>query len=422
MTITLSDGRANLYQWDTGRAVVLDFDAAQCHFENKAYGRTVDVEIKDKTAIIPDVLLQKSGKLRVFAFVGTADEGYTKIEKIFDIIARNKPADYVFTPSEQITLETAVTTANDAKKTAEEAKETADLVRADADAGKFNGAQGAQGEPGKDGADGKSFKWMGLWTFGTLMYGRPQLFAVNDVIHITNDLPDDSVYSRYESGCWVCRQATDGLTGEELISGWLFYFGLLATDGADGADGTDGKNGKDGVGFTWRGEYSESTEYTVNDVVLYNGNCYVSLTIENKGYAPDTSKSAWALMASKGADGTKWFAQSTAPETDPEIDVNNGDMWLEPSGVVRRYDGEDELWHVTDVNLKGAKGDTGAKGDQGEKGNTGADGHTPIKGTDYWTAADKAEIVQDTKTALMPETWTFTLTDGSTVTKNVAVK
>ena len=132
MTITLSDGRSNLYQWDTGRTVVLDFDAAQCHFEGKAYGRTVDVDVKGKTAIIPDVLLQKSGKLRVFAFVGTPDEGYTKIEKTFDVVPRNKPSDYVFTPTEQITLETAVTTANEAKATAETAVTTAIEAKANA--------------------------------------------------------------------------------------------------------------------------------------------------------------------------------------------------------------------------------------------------------------------------------------------------
>lgn len=34
----------------------------------------------------------------------------------------------------------------------------------------------------------------------------------------------------------------------------------------------------------------------------------------------------------------------------------------------------------------------------------GADGTTPVKGTDYWTAADKTEIVQDVLTAL--PTWT----------------
>lgn len=46
------------------------------------------------------------------------------------------------------------------------------------------------------------------------------------------------------------------------------------------------------------------------------------------------------------------------------------------------------------VNIKGPagqKGDTGA---------TGAAGKTPVKGTDYFTAADKAELVQDVLDAL----------------------
>ncbi len=44
---------------------------------------------------------------------------------------------------------------------------------------------------------------------------------------------------------------------------------------------------------------------------------------------------------------------------------------------------------------KGDKGETGAqgaKGDKGEPGEPGADGYTPVRGVDYWTAADKAEI------------------------------
>ena len=44
------------------------------------------------------------------------------------------------------------------------------------------------------------------------------------------------------------------------------------------------------------------------------------------------------------------------------------------------------------------------KGLKGDKGDPGAPGHTPVKGTDYWTAADKAEIVADTLAAL--PTWT----------------
>ena len=55
---------------------------------------------------------------------------------------------------------------------------------------------------------------------------------------------------------------------------------------------------------------------------------------------------------------------------------------------------------------QGEKGATGPAGPQGPKGDTGDTGpqgpagHTPVKGTDYWTAADKAEMVADVLAAL----------------------
>lgn len=36
----------------------------------------------------------------------------------------------------------------------------------------------------------------------------------------------------------------------------------------------------------------------------------------------------------------------------------------------------------------------------GPKGDTGADGYTPVRGTDYWTAADQEQIVSDVLAAL----------------------
>ena len=48
----------------------------------------------------------------------------------------------------------------------------------------------------------------------------------------------------------------------------------------------------------------------------------------------------------------------------------------------------------------GAKGDKGDKGDTGAKGKDGADGYTPIKGTDYFTDADKAEMVSEVLAAI----------------------
>mgnify|MGYP001032937897 FL=1 len=37
---------------------------------------------------------------------------------------------------------------------------------------------------------------------------------------------------------------------------------------------------------------------------------------------------------------------------------------------------------------------------KGPKGDQGTNGKTPVRGTDYWTAADKQEIVNDVLAAL----------------------
>lgn len=103
--LTLNDGRNELWQWDTGRTLDVDADCSQVHFSNKVFGRSNDVDVIDGIAIIPDILLQTDKDLTAWAFVGTAENGYTKISKTFKVNKRNKPADYVFTPPEQTSLE-----------------------------------------------------------------------------------------------------------------------------------------------------------------------------------------------------------------------------------------------------------------------------------------------------------------------------
>ena len=66
-----------------------------------------------------------------------------------------------------------------------------------------------------------------------------------------------------------------------------------------------------------------------------------------------------------------------------------------------------DLISATDGKLQYDGSDVGLKGDKGDKGDTGAagaDGYTPVRGTDYWTESDKAEIVDDVLEAL--PTWT----------------
>ena len=103
--LTLNDGRNELWQWDTGSKLTVDADCTQVHFSNKVFGRSIDVDVVDGTAEIPDILLQVDKDLNVWAFVGTSENGYTKISKTFKVNRRNKPADYVFTPPDQTSLE-----------------------------------------------------------------------------------------------------------------------------------------------------------------------------------------------------------------------------------------------------------------------------------------------------------------------------
>ena len=48
----------------------------------------------------------------------------------------------------------------------------------------------------------------------------------------------------------------------------------------------------------------------------------------------------------------------------------------------------------------GKDGAPGQQGPQGAPGTPGQDGHTPVKGTDYWTETDKAEMVADVIAAI----------------------
>lgn len=66
--------------------------------------------------------------------------------------------------------------------------------------------------------------------------------------------------------------------------------------------------------------------------------------------------------------------------------------------------GDNGNWYLgsTDTGKpsRGATGAPGKGGAKGEPGTPGKDGHTPVKGTDYWTAADKQEIVNNVLAAL----------------------
>ena len=64
----------------------------------------------------------------------------------------------------------------------------------------------------------------------------------------------------------------------------------------------------------------------------------------------------------------------------------------------------------------------GPQGLPGPQGQPGSDGKAPVYGVDYFTQADKQQIVDSVKSSFAYETWSFTLEDGSVVNKQVLVK
>lgn len=273
--IKLADGRGHLYQWDTGRQV--ECDAEQVHFSNHHYGTSIDVDVKDGKAIIPNQLLTSAIPLRAWAWVKDGSGEYTKEEQIFLVAKRNKPSNYVYTPTEIKTWQDLQNQIGDLNSLTTEHKDN--LVNA------INDAAGSGG---------------GASTAEDVSYTNTQLPNVANV-----------------------KAALDALVPKS--------HNHANKDTLDKLSVSDGK-------------------------LQYNG-------------------SDVGLKGDKGADGIT-----------PTIGTN-GNWYL----------------GTTDTG-KPSRGEKGDKGADGTNGKDGINGKTPVKGTDYWMEADKAEIVADTLAAL--PTWT----------------
>ena len=154
MTITIADGRGALWQWDTGRRVkITDGDGVkQVHYQNRCFGRSVDVDVRDDgTAIVPDELLQDWHPLTAYAYVTDDAGGYTKVQVDFAVHRRARPADYVYTPTEHAGFDRLRAEIGDLADLTTEAK--ANLVAAinEAAASGGGGADWSQNDPDGDG-------------------------------------------------------------------------------------------------------------------------------------------------------------------------------------------------------------------------------------------------------------------------------
>ena len=101
----------------------------------------------------------------------------------------------------------------------------------------------------------------------------------------------------------------------------------------------------------------------------------------------------------KGADGTMTFEDLT-PEQKASLKGDKGDKG--DTGAAGPQGEPGPKGDKGDPGPQGPKGDTGetgAQGPQGIQGEPGTNGTTPVKGVDYWTAADQTSIINQLKSA-----------------------
>ena len=254
-------GVDELTQWDVGRQVKVDKDVDMVHFSNRPYGYSKNVKVMDGVANVPDMFLTSCAPLRVWAYVGDFEKGYTKIEKIYEIKPKNRPEDYIYTPEEVKTWEKLQSEIGDLANLETEAKEN--LVA-------------AINEVAADMSGG-----VALDTTLTQSGQAADAKAVGDALAKKQPKGDYLTQDNLQS-------ATDAALEQAKASGEF-----------DGADGAPGKDGADG--------YSPTANVTQNNngatITITDKNGTTTATVTNGKNGADGNPGANGSPGAPGADG-----------------------------------------------------------------------------------------------------------------------
>lgn len=222
--------------------------------------------------------------------------------------------------------------------------------------------------------------------------GAEQLNNMEDGISNATELAEKSVSFKYQNLTDTQKaqtRANIGAIGEsDIESATNAALAKAKASGEfDGRDGIDGKDGSDGVAGRDGVDGKDGID-GVSVTHTWNGTTLIV-----------TSKSGTSSADLKGETG------AAGADGNDGVSVTHS-------------------WNGTTLNVTSASGTTSTDL-KGEDGKPGADGHTPVKGTDYFTEADKAEMVSAVIANLTTEVWTFTVDNGdgttSSLTKTVVL-
>lgn len=295
------------------------------------------------------------------------------------------------------------------------------------------GQTGPAGPQGPKGDTGSGFVVKGYYGSVSALQASVKNPEVGDAYGVGAAAPYDIYIYDGVTKAWVNNGPLQGAKGDKGDPGEQGPKGEPGETGPQGPTGPQGETGPQGPTGP-AGDNGAPGANGVTPTIGTNGNWYLGETDTGKpsrgekgdkgdkgpqgeqGETGGTGAAGTTFTPSVAADGTlSWTNDGgktnpdsvniKGPQGNPGEKGNPGETGAKGADGVTPTIGTNGNWYLGDTDTgnpsRGEKGDKGDKGDPGAQGPAGA---TPVKGTDYFTAADKAALVQDVLAAL-PE-WT----------------
>ena len=292
------------------------------------------------------------------------------------------------------------------------------------------GQTGPAGPQGPKGDTGSGFVVKGYYGSASALQSSVQNPAAGDAYGVGAEAPYDIYIYDGVTGAWINNGPLQGAKGEKGDKGDPGAKGEPGETGPQGPTGPQGETGPQGPTGP-AGDNGAPGANGVTPTIGTNGNWYLGETDTGKpsrgekgdkgdkgpqgeqGETGGTGAAGTTFTPSVAADGTlSWTNDGgktnpdsvniKGPQGNPGEKGNPGETGANGANGVTPTIGENGNWYLGTTDT--GKPSRGEKGDKGAPGAQGPAGATPVKGTDYFTAADKTALVQDVLAAL-PE-WT----------------
>ena len=284
----------------------------------------------------------------------------------------------------------------------------------------LTGPQGPKGDPGPRGATGPAGESI-IGPEGPRGLPGPQgetgatgaPGARGNRVWVTFDYPEDNSANGVQAGdLWIVPAKYGDLSQNDLAiySGtphdWEYVCHMEGTDGATWYNGTkdpgeydlDTPNGKVGDyylntsdGSVWQRQMVTSGSGMQAAQWVGIGNISGPQGVKGD-IGPQGPQGETGRQGETGPQGETGATGATGPRGPA------GPKGADGSNGVTPTIGSNGNWYLGTTDT--GKPSRGATGSQGPQGDTGPRGPKPVKGTDYWTAADQDKIVKDVLAAL----------------------